>query len=292
MDKKHPTTGTLSKSIFFFDVDYTLVDSEKGHLAGIEAIKNKIHPKIGQRVDTLFKIILWGMRVKNKDDWEKVPGGKKAFDKLYKNISQLQKRMIQEYKKPKVWSREILIYLAAKDVGINFSLEEAIKGRDIYWQTVREIDYPFHHAVQLFKTLKQLKRPVYLHSSSDSILKISQGEFIYDPSYSQAYKLKRIESLKNKGLYFNKVIIGDPIEKPHRAFYATALKLIEQDLKRPIDPREIIAVDDSYIGDVEMPLKLGFGKGFHFKPGEKPHKISENLFIVGELTQIISLLGS
>lgn len=262
------------------------------HEAGIEALKKEIHPKIGEIVDEFFRVMVSGRRVKTEADWQKVPGGKRGFDRLMGQIIQIQKRVIEEYQEPKAWSRATHIFLAGKRENIQISPREAVVAADIYWRAVNETSVPYPHAVDFLQTLQRLKRPVYFLTSSDCILKVNEGgEFVYDPEYSRDYKIKRIEPLREKGLLFSQVITGDPIDKPRPEFFRLAIKLAEKDLGRKVDPAEIVAIGDSYGSDIEVPLQLGFGAGVLLKPGEISKRKKNNFYIVSTLPEIETLLS-
>jgi FMN phosphatase YigB (HAD superfamily) len=102
---------------------------------------------------------------------------------------------------------------------------------------------------------------LFMVTSSDARLKMQpDGQFIYDPEFSEALKRKRIELLKGKGLKFDAISIGDPEDKPHPDFFNKALRVAEAEIGAPVDTRNAIMLGDSYGGDLQTPKEiLGFG---------------------------------
>jgi hypothetical protein len=103
-------------------------------------------------------------------------------------------------------------------------------------------------------------------------------------------KRERIELLREKGLHFRLVSIGDPEDKPSVEFFEKGLKMAEDDLGTSIDRSQCIMFGDSYGGDLQTPLeKLGFGMVVHF------HKTFSTTVMEGErylsTNDLTSVLG-
>jgi len=138
---------------------------------------------------------------------------------------------------------------------------------------------PIEGVLNLFKKIKSHNRPIYFVTGSDARLKMNSQElFDYDPKYSEQFKAKRINALKNKGLFFNALSIGDPEDKPHLDFFEKAVTIAEKDLGHKLDYKNSIMFGDSYVADLQIPReKMNFGLVVLFKKGqEKPIEEAES----------------
>jgi len=119
-----------------------------------------------------------------------------------------------------------------------------------------------------------------------------EGQFDYDPQYSEALKRQRIELLREKGITFNALSIGDPEDKPHMDFFQKGLKIAEEDSGCPIDTRYAIIVGDSFGGDLQTPKEqMGFGLVVLFqKDKTKTEIIDEYQIITGNLSEVANFL--
>jgi len=288
---------TLENAIFFFDIDDTLIDTALLHKDGVKGIIqaiikhsgfSEIGREFGQKVDEIFDLMLAGYRVKEKKDWQHVPGGKKAYKGLLAKIEHYQKNIKEKWGSIKKWSREVFIKIAADELGIEMTPSLVEKAAQAYWRKISEKMELFDHAKAFFNQLNKLGRPIYLITSSDARLKLANdGRFVYNPKYSEKLKRQRMQILTEKGLKFRQIIVGDPEDKPSIQFFEKGLKVAEEDLENIIDRSKCLIVGDSYKGDIEVPIReLGFGLGVIFSKGSKFKKEEDNLISVGRLTDI------
>jgi len=256
-------------SIWFFDIDDTLSDTSGVSSEATEGIrrvfKSKFDDKtalaVKNQVNAYYDLMLSGYRVKNEDGWKKVKGGKEALHNLLRTVENSQPSVVKEYGAMKKWSREIFVKMAADKLNIKVAPELVREAVDAYWMELSRITSAFSDAVELIKEIKTHKRPIYLLTSSDARLKMqADGEFIYDPVYSEALKRERIELLREKGIDFNILSIGDPEDKPHLDFFEKAIKKATEDYGSPIELANSIMAGDSFGGDLQTPKeKMGFG---------------------------------
>lgn len=288
-------------SIWFFDIDDTLIDTAgvtKQSAVGIEEVFSKnFTPEIGQKVKenflTIFDLMLAGYRVKD-DNWGNVSGGKKAFNELINRIESCQEKIISEYGKAKKWSREVFIYLAAQNIGLTVQPEIIHEAADAYWIKLTEVTQVFESALKLFKLIESHKRPIFLITSSDARLILNKnGQFEYDPAYSEKKKRERMEILREKGLNFNTLTIGDPEDKPSIEFFQKGIRSAEQFFNESINNENCIIVGDSYGGDLQTPKEeLGFGLCVLFeKPLDSIKAIETGLISTGNLENISMYLA-
>lgn len=122
---------------------------------------------------------------------------------------------------------------------------------------------------------------------------LPDGQFVYEPIYSEKLKRERIELLREKGLNFRFVVIGDPLDKPSVEFFQKAIDSAQQDLKlERFDYSKAVVVGDSIKGDIETPKdKLHFGLSVQFIKGqEKLVEYDNNYISTGNLSSLIEWL--
>lgn len=275
-----------SKSVWFFDIDDTIINTAGTSSIASNGIKkvfeahstSEIASQVQNNFNQLFELMLAGHRITTEEDWQKVPGGKSSFDNLAEEIEAAQKRVKAKYGSVKKWSREVFIKLAADKVGVRVTPEIIHEAADAYWLTLTEQTTVFPQVLDLLQEIKQHNRPVYLITSSDARLKMDEeGQFDYDPTYSESLKRERIELLRAKGVNFNVVSIGDPDDKPHRDFFDKGIRKAEEDLGKPLEPENSLMFGDSFSGDLQTPKEqMGFGLVVLFKKNKKETEVIDN----------------
>ncbi|MDD5147128.1 MAG: hypothetical protein PHV63_01060 [Candidatus Daviesbacteria bacterium] len=290
-----------SESIWFFDIDDTLIDTAGNTLNASEGIKRVFSAKytkdqsqlVQNNFNNIFELMLSGYRVKDEDDWRKVKGGKEVFNNLLNDIENSQIRIKEKYGVIKKWSREVFVKLAAEKAGLKVTPALVHEAVDAYWLILTEQTIAYPHALNLIQKIKARSRPIYLITSSDGRLKMdNEGQFDYDPQYSAALKRQRIELLREKGVIFNAVSIGDPEDKPHQDFFEKGLKIAENDLGSILDTSHVIIVGDSFGGDLQTPKeKMGFGLVVLFeKDRSNTEVVDEHQITTGILSEVANFL--
>lgn len=288
-------------SVWFADIDDTLIDTMSASIPGSEGIRTVFTPHCGQEkaaeiqsyFNAIFKLMLDGYRTQREEDWQRIEGGRQAFEELLSNVESCQSQVKQEFGHVKKWSREVFIKLAAEKARIQVSPELVYEAADAYWLTLTEHIEIFPDAQQLTDTISEHGRPLYLVTSSDARLTmLPNGQFIYDPAYSEALKRQRIELLRAKGLAFNTVSIGDPEDKPHLDFFTKAVRIAQVDLGHPIDCSKAIMLGDSFTGDLQTPKEqLGFGLVVLRESGKNTTEVDGvNQLTVGSLQELANFL--
>jgi len=261
-----------SEAIFFFDVDDTLIDTTSNSIIASEGITNVLKQEYGEkksilikdRFNQLFQTLMQEHMATGKNNM-------KQYDLIIQRINKLQEPVVKKFGAIKKWSREVILKIAAENCDISLKPELIYSAIDAYWNSISEKSVPMEGVLNLFQEIKIHNRPVYLITSSDARLQLNnQGLFEYDPKHSEKFKKKRMETLKVKGLFFNKVSIGDPEDKPHLDFFKKGIEIAEIDLGYKINTKNIIMFGDSYSGDLQTPReKLGFGLVVLFKKGQE-----------------------
>lgn len=289
-----------SESFWFFDIDDTLIDTAGINSEAAEGIKNVFRQrssiadaeKVHSEYIRIFNYMLLGYRVKHDDEWTHITGGKEGFKKLLSDIENCQTRIKDKYGHIKKWSREVFIKLAADRVRVGYSPEIIHEAADAYWLTLTKKTIVFLHALKLIQKIKKHNRPVYLLTSSDARLKLANdGQFDYSPEYSEGLKRERIDLLREKGVEFNLVSIGDPEDKPHLDFFQKGLMKAELDYGFKINLENAIMLGDSYAGDLETPKeKMGFGLVVLMQKEKQTELIDAHQVNTGDLSEIAEML--
>lgn len=295
-------------NIWFFDLDDTLVsttDVHKKACSGVsEALSKYLDSEVAKEVEDLFchyfQLIFDAYHVRAEDGWKNLCGSKEEYEELLLRIEKAQKNVIREYGYIKRWSREVLIKLAMEvvfkknDLSIdiikenpNLIYEPAIA----YWNITLEQMHVFDDAKTLLEEIHSRNEPIFITTSSDGRLLLDDdGEFYYDPFYSEKLKHERIEKMQDRGLLFNEIIIGDPEDKPSREYFQKALNIAESYVEHRINTQNCIMVGDSYEGDLKIPLKkLNFGLCVLInRENPNSHFIEKNYFECHDLREIIT----
>ncbi len=271
----------------FFDVDYTVLDFEPAHRRAIALLGEKYGQAFAKEFKNIFDIVLEGKRVKD-DVWTAVPGGRHAYEQT---VSQLQ--ALTQHQKPFIWSRELHAALAGKRVQRTLSPEQSVEAAEIYWTGIRNYGRPFSDTQALINHLDSQSIGYHLFSSSDFRLKSHSGTWQYDPEYSASRKMERMTELRHFGIKPESITIGDPVDKPEPAFYAKMLRIASEAVKKTIEPQQSIIVGDSYVVDVQVPVQqLHFLRGYWLRRGEKSAQLSENIFSISSLEEIIQHINA
>ncbi|MFA6184895.1 MAG: HAD family hydrolase [Candidatus Shapirobacteria bacterium] len=245
LDNKKILELINSKKIdkIFIDIDYTVFDFDIGNKRGNKKL-NDYYPKLGDEVGKIFDLILRGKRSLSNLTKEELI----EYKKNIKEISDYQNKVVIEYG-VKYWSRETMIMIASKKIGLTLKADDILKLRKIYWKAVSDVWEIYDDAIPFLNKIKKEKIKIIWVTGSDSILKIKQvGEKIeldYDPEYSSKEKRKRMEKLLKE--YPGEFITGDPVDKP----------AIWNKLFKNINIKNTLVVGDSYETDLKQAEGLG-----------------------------------
>jgi FMN phosphatase YigB (HAD superfamily) len=272
------------ESVWFSDVDDTLIDTAGATIEAAEGVGGILGNQIQNYFRDLFLMMMEGHQGKTSPDYEK----------LLKEVENYQQEIKQQYGYIKKFSREVLIKIGADRAGIKVTPESIYAAADAYWETLSEKVKVFPGVPELISEIKSHGRPLYLLTSSDARLKLKlNGQFEYIPKQSETFKRGRMELLRNKGIEFKAVSIGDPEDKPHPDFFGKGIKVATGDLGIPIDSSKAIFMGDSYAADLQIPKEqLGFGMVWLFQKGkENIEKVDDQEIITGNLFNGVKYLG-
>jgi FMN phosphatase YigB (HAD superfamily) len=289
------TNVKWADSIWFFDLDDTLITTAEASESGIEGVESYIRngldsgkaAEFKNRLTDLYHLMLAGYKVRDQNGWAQVPGGESAYKQLVQRIESCQPEVIAKHGHAKKWSREIWIKLVADDLLLPITSEQVHQAAEAYWNALTDNAVLFDGAKVLLSEIRNHGRKVYIVTSSDGRLKMQpDGIFVYDPAYSEMLKRHRVERMKEKGLLYDGLSIGDPEDKPHPEFFQKGLVIAEKDAGAEIDLRQCVMVGDSYGGDLQTPHeKMGFGLVVWFNKHQTGIKEEEpGYFSTGDLS--------
>lgn len=290
-----------SDSVWFSDVDDTLVNTAAETAAASEGIKDVFRARFGEETarkiqeefNSVFNIMLAGLRNKTEDDWLNSSIPKTKFEEVWAEVEKYQMEIKQKFGSIKKFSREVFIKVCIDKVGINSAPELIYEAADAYWVKLSEKIVLLPGVEHLVKEIKKHGRPLYLVTSSDARLKMNaNGQFEYVPSYSENFKRERVQLLREKGLDFNVVSIGDPEDKPSEDFFLKGIRAAEEDLGEKIELSNAIIMGDSYAADLQTPKeRMGFGLVVLFDEGRKrPKLVDKHQITTGNLFDVANYL--
>jgi len=230
------------------DIDYTLVDFGKGHRAAIKALASLFGSHLADEVDKIFHLMLEGHRRARDADWEE----RQAFQIVIDQIKRLQALLLATYG-VKPWSREAWIIIVAQHLQLSLTPQQIEEGRDAYWRALSRNATLYDDTHEFLEDLQEAGIPLVLMTSSDSICRVTEDHSVmYDPIYSEQYKRKRLKRLP---LRYQKLVIGDPIDKPDPRFFDKVFQAIAGLGNFPTD--KILVVGDSERSDLQEPRQRG-----------------------------------
>lgn len=238
-----------SFSLIVADIDYTLIDFDKGHKEGIKALSQIFGEQFAQEVSDMFHLILEGHRRSEDEYWKK----REEFNKLMARMMELQKLSLPSFG-PKVWSREAWILITAEKFQKRLTPQQIENGRDAYWMALSRNLTLYEDAKSFLQLINQLELPLILMTGSDSVLKVNEDySLVYDPNYSEEYKEKRLSALP---FSYQKVAIGDPTDKPDPRYFEKLFQMVRGFGNFP--PENVLVVGDSERNDLQIPQQLGY----------------------------------
>jgi hypothetical protein len=133
-------------SVWFSDIDDTLIDTAGTTLEASEGIKRVFTARFGEDIGKevqeefmdIFDTMLAGLRNKTDEDWAKSQVKKAEFESLWKQVEDYQVDIKQQYGAIKKFSREIFIKIGADRAGVFPAPEIIYEAADAYWITLSE----------------------------------------------------------------------------------------------------------------------------------------------------------
>lgn len=276
---------------FMLDVDDALLEMERSVGAAERALAKVVAARLGAIEADAVLARLTRQYETLKTELRRTSGEANAEAKvLRQRIVGWQRGVSLAGHEVKLWSREVMLAIALEDGGLRPEgalIREAV---DAYWDTVAEVSTLHPDAKRLLDALIGHGVPFHLATNSDGFLDLDpQGRtFLYDPSDARARKLGRLRPIWAGGVKKEAVTIGDPVGKPHPAFFARALADFEAQLGERLALERVIAVGDSWSSDVAPFLKAGVGQGVLILRGQPaPTGLGPSAKVIERLTELL-----
>ncbi|MEU6450962.1 hypothetical protein [Streptomyces sp. NPDC046979] len=282
--------------VWLFDVDDTLTDTQAMHHRAADSLKSgltvcmteALASSVSRRFRTVFDQLLLLHQQRPVDE-----GKMRSIRELEGRVRDLQREISERWGTVRLFSREILLHVAAEDCGARLSPDELDRCVDQYWDHMLKHPIVYPDAVRIFRKLGSRRVPAYLMTSSDARYRQnSDGQFSYDPCVSRQDKRRRMVNLKDHGISYDRSFIGDPADKPSEEFYDLVFAGISQDLNTPHGDLFFVVVGDSYRSDIQVPLdRLESAVGILCRRNQSAARVeSERVLAVGDLDLFLEYL--
>lgn len=288
-----------SRQVWLIDVDDTITNTAAMHKRAAMSTADVVGLSVGshqgkmvaRRFDEVFQVMLASHQaLPGSQQPTDEPYGTSSPGSLLRRIAACQQAILHDWGAIKKFSREVLLKLAAEDCDVDLSPEQILSATDHYWRQVDEHTVFIRDTLQLLRTLEGRNCPVYLMTGSDGrLIPRTDGQFTYDPQFSKSDKLGRMMGLRQKGVHFQDVFIGDPVDKPEPQFFKILIEGIQGDLGRRLRSADLVVLGDSYRSDLETPLAQGLADvGVLYVQGQSaPRLESSRVISVGDLSSLI-----
>lgn len=294
--------STYPHTVWFADIDDTLIDTVKTHKVASNSIAEVLKPPVGEgkaeeiakRFAEIFQLLVTFHQSTADEEAELAEGIRKQREELQLRIDGCQQEIKQRWGMTKKLSREVLLKLAGEDCGVSLAAEQIKECADSYWQNLESHTICFEDARRLTEDIARVGCPLYLITSSDARLALKEnGQFEYNPESSRRFKMSRVEKLRGRGLYYRNVFIGDPVDKPTPEFFEMVYSGVERELRRQLKSEHIIILGDSYEADLQVPIsKWNAALGILYRRGQENVVLEKECVIsVGDWQVISELLA-
>ncbi|MCB9650813.1 MAG: HAD family hydrolase [Deltaproteobacteria bacterium] len=190
-------------------------------------------------------------------------GASEAHRRLIARFEGWQQASLQAGHELKQWSRQSLLSVALEDAGLPARPEWVELGARAYWAAVAEGTRILPDAQRAVAAARAAGLGVHFATNSDGGLTFdpASGTYGYDAAEATRQKVARLDALLALGFTRADVTVGDPIGKPHRAFYEAVLTDVAAKAGAPVDPGRVAAVGDSLTNDVLPLMRMGAERG-------------------------------
>lgn len=233
------------------DLDYTLTLFD--HKSGMQKVAQEHGEAVALFMNNVFDVCMQGGR-ENLSTWDRA----EEYRNLLQDLSVVQKLSKEDVRK---WCRVSWVILANEKLDLHLSWQDIENIRDTYWSAIHEGGVLYSGARKFVELLDSLHIPLIIMTSSDSVFRIDDDAIIYDPDFAREYKMRRmVERIKFVAGDKNQkrdIIIGDPVDKPSKAF----TEIIEELLRKKIgdySPSEVLVMGDSPRTDLEPFAQHGY----------------------------------
>lgn len=233
------------------DVDHTLFDFDPAHEAAVKAVRSRIDKRLGESLGAVFELMLAGSRLPADRAWDR----REEFDAMIRRIAEFQPWADPAH--PRKWSRESWMQVINDRDALGMAPSDIARASETYWKTLGSSGGIYPDARTFLRRLKERRIPLVLMTASDSMLKMENGEFVYDAAFARRKKTERLALMD---IPHASAVIGDPHDKPSAAFYDQVDEAVYSVGADNVG--RAVSVGDSLRGDVEVPAERGY-RAYH-----------------------------
>jgi phosphoglycolate phosphatase-like HAD superfamily hydrolase len=246
---------------WLLDVDDTITDTRAMHrqaaAAVADGLSGPLSAELARSVAGRFREVFDELLLVHQQSPASAGDEHGAPSDLEQRSRDYQREIAAKWGVTRLFSREILLQLAAEDCGATLTADQLRRCVDRYWDHMLAHPVLFPDSVRLVRHIAAHGGRPYLMTSSDARYhRLESGQFSYDPVESRLDKQHRMENLRRYGIDFVDAFIGDPVDKPSKEFFEMALTRIAEDLRRPLGSFPVVIVGDSYRSDLQTPMGM------------------------------------
>lgn len=251
----------MTPGLVIFDVDDVFVDMDRLAARAVSAVADALRDAYGERgrnvaarFDAHYDILRAKLRAGPAHDAAK-------FDALKADIERWQRGVLDDGHELKIWSRETMLAVALEREGLEVDGAFVTEAVGRYWSLLRDESRVFDDAERALRRVRDSGAHAHLATNSDGnlVYDAARHTFRYDPEHARRTKMSRLACVVAAGVEPEDITIGDPVGKPHVAFFERVLADVRAD---PVPPGATWAVGDSYADDIAPLFALGAARGF------------------------------
>ena len=247
-----------------FDVDDVVLDMDHLSQEAERAVQVALTPVLGAapaaRVYEGLHRSYATLRDQLRSSERAAPGG---HDRLLSRLAGWQRGVLEAGYELKQWSRQGLLAVAFEDAGLPVARAPVALGARAYWGAVAAGTRILPDARRAVERARAAGVGVHFATNSDGWLGFDaeQDTLRYDPAVAVREKLGRLGALLALGFGPEDVTVGDPVGKPHRAFFERVMSDIAAKSGGAVDVASVGAVGDSLTHDVLPLMRMGASRG-------------------------------
>ncbi|MFO0728818.1 MAG: HAD family hydrolase [Myxococcota bacterium] len=277
---------------FILDVDDVLLEMERSVSAAEGALRRALEEPLGAAEARAIEARIQAQYAILKGELRRTEGAPlPEAGALRKRIVGWQRGVALSGHEVKLWSREVMLAIALEDRGHKPERGLIRTAVDAYWDEVAERSALHPDAKRLIDALIAGGEAFHLATNSDGFLELDEAgrTFFYDPEDARARKMGRLRPIWAAGVKREAVTIGDPVGKPHPAFYERVIQDFGRHLGALPDKQRLLAVGDSWSNDVAPFLSMGVGQGVLILRGQpRPTTLGKGGRIIEALTELLA----
>ncbi len=253
----------MTIKLAIFDVDDVVINMDEAAKAAEQTVRSRLRahmmPQVADEVAANLARGYDTLRIQLRS-----AAGEQHEDylALEKRLRWWQRGSMERGFEMKVFSRHALLAIGLESAGVPVTAEIINDVVDAYWDSLRERSLIMEDAKVAIARYRAQGAHVHLATNSDGFLQFDEAAqtFLYDPEEAVFKKRARLGVVSEVGVKPQDVSVGDPIGKPHRAFFEDVLQRARaRGGTAPLS--EAVCIGDSLVNDVLPLIELGVAHG-------------------------------